>query len=398
MPNGSLFFCLMKLVVASDTHLNCYYARMSPAQLEQRRWRIRQAFSQTIDYCIRQNARAYLHAGDLFDMPDPRISELTFAVKQFVRLREAGIPAAGIAGGHDLPRTTAFGTPPQQMLDEAGLFKFLPAQTATDFEAVSPIVLESSDAKVAVWGISWNHKPEVCEEVLRNLSLPKTDGVNILLLHAGIEGYMPIGSADSIVTLDALRSAKGVDVFVIGHQHRWAVFPLDGKLVIIPGSTERFDFGEAENEAGFWCIDIQGREVEAHYVRIEPQPMKTLNISAEELANEDPTEALAAQVAQSSAEDQLLKLSVTGTISREAFHRIRWADIYREGSAKNFYFVLDNYGLQVIGEKLSIQGTPISVLEEIELAAKVLEDASQNPEEKATVTDAKNLLLNRYTR
>lgn len=388
----------MKLVVASDTHLNCYYARMSPAQLEQRRWQIRKAFSQTIDYCIQKNFQAYLHAGDLFDMPDPRMSELTFAVKQFVRLREAGIPAAGIAGGHDLPRTAAFGIPPQQMLDEAGLFKFFPAQTNTASEAAEPVVLESADARVAVWGISWSHRSEVFEEALRNLSLPKTDGVNVLLLHAGVEGYMPSASADPIVTLDALRSTKGVDVFIIGHLHRWAVFPLDGKLVIIPGSTERFDFGEAENEAGFWCIDIQGREVRVHYERIEPQPMRVLNVSAEELPNDGPTEALASLVAQSSAEDQLLKLCVVGTITRETFQRIRWTDIYREGSAKNFHFVLDNYGLQVIGEKLSVQGIPISVIEEIDLAAKALQDAAQNREEEMLVTDARNLLLSKYTR
>src|SRR5262249_19227317 len=117
----------IRAVVTADNHLNRYYDRLSPQKLTERRKRLRRGFHQAVETAIDQKADLFIHAGDLFDTPDPRNLDREFVAAQLARLREAGVRAVGISGNHDTPkqRTEQGGALPQGIYRELGALRLL---------------------------------------------------------------------------------------------------------------------------------------------------------------------------------------------------------------------------------------------------------------------------------
>jgi hypothetical protein len=382
----------MKLVVSSDTHLNCHYARMSPAQLEERRRRIRAAFIATVEYAIAHEAAAYLHAGDFFDMPDPRVAEIIEVTAQLGRLKAAGIPAIAIAGGHDVPRVANIGASPLRVFQEAGLLHVF----GTSRE-VTPLCLEDGDARVFVGGISYNPRLGPDDDPLAGVTMPHDAGLGLLMLHYGVEGHIHPSANEPIITDESLRSVPGVALFVIGHMHPHALYHVGGRTVLIVGSTERFDFGERGISPGFWELDVRAGDVDARHITIPAQPLDQVTITAAQLPPDDPTGALVSRVISASNPDQMLRLVVDGTVDRDIYHAIRWLEVYSEGAARNFHFQLDTHGLDVRGERaMETNGGPISVAEEIRQAAQRMMDSAGDEAEVLLLAEARDLLLDKY--
>src|SRR2546429_3848544 len=99
---------MITAIVTSDNHLGAYYARMRPDLLERRRRRLQMGFERAVDAAISRKVDLFLHAGDLFDRPDPRNADRRFAAQQLRRLRDAGIPVFAVAGNHDCPRSYGY--------------------------------------------------------------------------------------------------------------------------------------------------------------------------------------------------------------------------------------------------------------------------------------------------
>src|SRR5690349_15524190 len=113
---------MITAVLTSDNHLGAYYARFRPDRLEVRRQMLQRGFEQVVDAAIGRRADLFLHAGDLFDRPDPRNAERYFVARQIRRLQEAAIPVFAIAGNHDSPRSYGYdgGTLPQAEMEALG--------------------------------------------------------------------------------------------------------------------------------------------------------------------------------------------------------------------------------------------------------------------------------------
>lgn len=82
-------------VLTSDNHLGAYYAHFRPDPLELRRRALQRGFQQVVDAAIERRVDLFLHAGDLFDRPDPRNAERHFVARQVRRLQEAKRISAG---------------------------------------------------------------------------------------------------------------------------------------------------------------------------------------------------------------------------------------------------------------------------------------------------------------
>ncbi|MGB9798404.1 MAG: metallophosphoesterase family protein, partial [bacterium] len=141
----------VKIVICADTHLNAYYAKMRPEQLEKRREYLRNAFKQIVDFAIEEKADIFLHAGDIFDMPDPRYSELIFVLNEFMRLKSAGIKSFLIGGTHDIPkaRYEAGGAPCIYLLDVIGAVKVFKQQYSVETE-----VIDVKGKRITIAGVS----------------------------------------------------------------------------------------------------------------------------------------------------------------------------------------------------------------------------------------------------
>ena len=138
----------VRIVFASDSHLNKHYGRMTPDQLATRRARLRAALGQTVDFAIDERAHLYVHGGDLFDGPNPRAVEIMWVAEQFQRLADAGVRTFLIGGNHDIPKTRHHGATPQRVFDAVRL-----AHTFTRPSAVDWQVVNVDGARVAIGGL-----------------------------------------------------------------------------------------------------------------------------------------------------------------------------------------------------------------------------------------------------
>lgn len=382
----------MKIVLTADNHLNNYYARMSPVRLEERRGIIRQAFQQTIEFSLKQQVDLFLHAGDLFDMPDPRNTELIFVTKEFQRLLKNNIQIFLIGGTHDVPktRTNVQGGIPQQIFHEAQQ-----AHLLYDATQIQTIKTKVKDLDVVVGGLSYNPKLIKGDDPLTNLVFPTIGDINILLLHYGIENHMPADINEPLLGYETISQLPGVNHVFVGHQHKTEVFEIGNKQVIIPGSTERMNFGEMSNRTGFYYLELtKGGLDSLEYIQIEPQPMNEFKISLSTFSSSgDPTPYIIERLSTVCHSDSILKCKLIGVINRELFHALRYHEIWQFGSTHNFHFDLDTKELIIEDETIKTVSTGgISSKDEIDKVAGVMSEEAEE-EEKRLIQEAKNLIF-----
>ncbi len=381
---------MIKLVVTADSHLSAYFAKMTPQQLEERRRALREGFCQAVDFAL-EHADIFLQAGDLFDMPDPRHAELLFIIQQLGRLKERGIPVYMIGGTHDTPKASDRITP-QRILEAIGY-----AHLFLKKSEIQTHRLSLAGQEIVIGGLSTNHGLPYGEDPLRGLSFPGQGDWNILLLHYGVQGHYPPQARDLVVDLATLDEMGEVNLFCIGHNHAPEDFTLSNKKVIIPGATEKLDFGERDNRTGFYYVELERGSLRTRHVQTASQPMQQVLVRSPEIErlSLEPTTFLLKKLKEVSQEGQLLKMKVVGPISRELYHRIRWSSIWQTGRASNFYFELDLRELRV--EMLEIEGGSAGYSEEEEIV-RVGEERREKAreEEKALWQEALVLLLAEY--
>ncbi len=342
---------MITAILTSDNHLGANYAKFRPDRLELRRKRLRQAFEQVVDAAIERKADLFLHAGDLFDRPDPRNDERRFVASQLRRLREASIPVFAIAGNHDSPRSYGYGggVVPQEEADVLGGLRLFRDTAILQSEEVI-----SRGQRVCIWGMStdFNRPADVCP--LEGMTLERADpaALQIVLLHYGVQGWMQtFGDENNEPLLFRCNLERlPVDAICVGHLHRRMQTTLEnGALLINPGSTEHMDFGEESLECGFSLLRIERNRTEVEHIRIPTQRMQTLEFTLpsdlrDVLKVEQESEVAAqlmalyqAEISAASHTDQLLRVRFSGQIPRNLFHALDLMELQRLGSAANFH-------------------------------------------------------------
>lgn len=381
---------MVRLVITADNHLSAYFAKMTPQQLEERRKALREGFRQTVDFAL-EHADIFLQAGDLFDMPDPRHAEVLFVIQQLGRLKEKGIPVYMIGGTHDTPKASDRITP-QRILEAIGY-----AYLFIKKSEIQSHRLTIGGQEVVIGGLSTNHSLPYGEDPLREMIFPEPGDWNILLLHYGVQGHYPPQARDLVVNLATLDEMNDVNLYCVGHNHTPEDFVLGNKRVIIPGATEKLDFGERENKTGFYYVELERNSIRTRHVPTFSQPMRQVLVRSPEIErfSLDPTAFLEKKLAEISDPVQLLKMKIEGPISRDLYHRIRWSPIWQAGRSKNFHFELDLRELRV--EALEIVGGSVGYSEEEEIV-RVGEERKEKAqaEEKLLWQEALALVLAEY--
>jgi len=375
----------IQCVVTSDNHVDAYYEKMRPLQLEERRRRIGENFSETIDFALKNKVDFYLNCGDLFDRPNPRNQALISTTKKFRQLHEKGIKSFLISGTHDTPKGSE-GAMPLRIYHEAGHAHLF--SSVTRIEAVKM-------GDVCIGGMSTDPRLRKGDNPLEGKQFFSKAKTNILLLHYGIEGYIHEKTSDAVLSKDSLYNFKHVDFFFVGHIHKPEYFRLGEKHVFIPGSTERMTFGEKDVTCGFWFLEIEGKEIiKKEYIKLECQQMEEIEIRSPDIPSTNPTAFLLHKVLSSSGKDKLLKLTLLGNIKRELYRSINFHELWVRGNEANFYFDLDRRKLGIESEYVVQKSTRLSQREELLRAAEII--AKEREGEKDIVHEARNLVLSRY--
>ncbi len=384
---------MIRIVCTSDNHLGRYYAKMNYRQLAERRARLRQAFSQVVDFAIQQRVHFFLHGGDLFDRESPPPAELTFVAQQFQKMRDSGIRILAISGNHDMPSASDGATPVRiySALRAAHVFS---KRTEIEFD-----YFETEGTRVAIGGLAPDPRLDSRADPLDGVTFnPPEADVTLLLLHCGFEGNIPPDFRDPILPKARISSMQGIDYFFLGDIHRSHKAIVDSATVIIPGATERLGFGELSEKPGFYYCELDGKSaVKLMHREIDPQPMRREVIRTTNLPADTPTEYVFEQIQSWANSDQLMQLRIEGPLTREVYHRLRFFDIWRLGNELNFYFDLDRSAVRLQSELTngaSSAGQVISTRREIEAVAAELASHREG-EERALIEEAREMLLER---
>lgn len=383
---------MVKVAICADTHLNAFYAKMKPEQLEKRREFLRKAFKTVVDFAIEEKVDIFLHAGDIFDMPDPRYLEIIYVFRELMRLRSAGIKTFIVGGTHDIPkaRYEAGGAPSLLIFQVANLAKFF-----SSFYSPESEIIDVNGQRIAIAGVSCD--PRVREgNPFQSLNFPPPQAdYTIFMFHYAIEGKMPSKYEGAVVPIAQLRELPA-EFIIAGHLHPHSHFDMGDKFVIIPGATERLDFGEERNECGFYYLEL-GKPPKIRYHKISAQPMRTLEIHTAEI-NQHPEDKwfsyLVSRIKEVSHPQQLLRCKIFGETCKDFNTHIPTNRLREEGNASNFYFDLDMRELKIKGATVGDGGGIHSVEEEIKEAAQCLRERNQESEE--LIEEALNLALARW--
>jgi exonuclease SbcD len=246
---------------------------------------IRKVLWELLEIARQHGVDLILVAGDVFDGKNPSALAEETVFGFFQATAEAGIPSVVIAGNHDSPnRLDAFsgllqlarvhtvGNP--RVAGQGGVIHLNVSDQPVCIGAL-PFISERRLVRVAqlLEGDDGTHREtyqQSMRKLIANLSQAFTsDAVNLLMLHATMEGAMLANSeyvfhttADYTLSHDILP--ENADYVALGHIHNpQVVRGMPGRSAQYSGSLVQLDFGEQETRKVVYVLEVQpGRPTE----------------------------------------------------------------------------------------------------------------------------------------
>ncbi len=246
-------------VHVADLHLG-----YSQYGLEARREDFDRAFQELVDKILELKPSFIIVAGDLFHNARPSNITLENAVRNFSRLKNAGIPVLVVDGSHDSAPNIVTGTI-LNPLDSAGLIYYLPRHEGSCW--IKPECCY-------VYGVPnyrTRSKTEEMLSVFMEQKRPNPDPklFNIFVFHMALdipEFKPPYIEAEAPPEL----IPEGFDYYAAGHLHTPWSSKFKTGLLVYPGSTETINYDEGRAEKGFYYVEVdEGKKASTQFVRLE---------------------------------------------------------------------------------------------------------------------------------
>jgi DNA repair exonuclease SbcCD nuclease subunit len=246
-------------VHAADLHLG-----YSQYGLEARREDFDKAFCELVDKTLELKPTFMIISGDLFHNARPSNVTLENAVKNFSRLREAGIPVLVVDGSHDSAPNVVTSTI-LNPLDSAGLIYFLPRHEGACWRKPECCY---------VYGVPNFRTRRKTEEMLpafMEQNKPTTDPslFNIFVFHMALEmpelnpPYIEAEASPELIPED-------FNYYAAGHVHAPYIGKFKNGLLVYPGSTETINYDEAKTEKGFYYVEVDEKgETSPQFIKLE---------------------------------------------------------------------------------------------------------------------------------
>lgn len=252
---------MMQLVVCTDQHYGLQTELMDMTK------DINRIVQEIIDYTLKLDNPIFISCGDWYhnNKPSTYLEKLT--IKALNRLEEAEIPTIIIIGNHETiaePGRKHALEPLQEInyrniriIDDVEVVQVEP------FYNINFICLPHISKSRLVDKKETITKPdkyfEKCsKEILETLDDTK---INIVLSHlniegaqAGSEGYFIKGEHENFPSI--LKNSSKIHGIINGHLHKRQILQKTPFPVILPGSIQRNNFGEATDEKSFMVIEI----------------------------------------------------------------------------------------------------------------------------------------------
>ena len=322
---------MAKILFVSDIHIGIRYSFRVDLRtgISDRTLDFINALTRVVDYAIKKEIDVFVISGDLFDRVTigPTLLRLV-REKIWIKLIERQIPVILVGGNHDSPQMIEKGSPfgeitlmpnsiavrkpqifkvnAQHSKEEIG-FVLLPYMTATQAVAYVEKVMEEEIERESHMVRSQELYREIVKRYVKRLD---TD-IKIIIGHFFVEsskiGIIPYPDQlphEFIFKKDMLPLDK-VDLAVFGHIHTPQTL-CDDKI-LIPGSLERVDFGETDEDKGFHIFDTKDKSL----VFISNNPRKLIKNYIEVLeGTENPTDYILKIIKKENLEDAIARITI----------------------------------------------------------------------------------------
>jgi len=232
----------LRFVHLSDTHLGYRQYGLNERLMDWSR-----ATKEIIDHAIKHEVDFVVHSGDLFNSNKVDHTSLIYAIKLFGSLKDANIPLFVTDGNHDR-RKGAQKHGPNNVLQQLELCHYLTPEGGDLDNAVATI------GEVNIIGLGY--QGIYLKSRLEDFYQQMPDGINIVLLHAGVEQYSDEAQPDiTSAKLNLLRPKT--TYLALGHYHN--KFDIDG-WVYNPGSPEYIRFSDCGVKRYFYDVTLKNED------------------------------------------------------------------------------------------------------------------------------------------
>jgi DNA repair protein SbcD/Mre11 len=269
----------MKILHFADLHLGVEtYGQVNPESgLSSRLEDYLRALDRLVDFAIESRVDLVLFCGDAYKSREPSQTQQREFAKRIKRLSAGGIPLFLLIGNHDLPnalgRATAteifdtLSVPGVYLASRPGIQRVQTRSGELQVAALPWVrrsALLSKDANGR--SLDFTQINERLQQALTGVILDQVSKLDpalpsILAAHvwvmnasAGTEKSMSIGQ-EHMLLLSSVAS-PAFDYVALGHIHKRQVLN-ENPPVVYSGSLERLDFGDEDDEKGYYLIDIE---------------------------------------------------------------------------------------------------------------------------------------------
>jgi exonuclease SbcD len=355
----------LKILHFADLHLGVEtYGRIDPETgLSTRLEDFLKALDKVVDYAIENKIDLVLFCGDAYKSREPTQTQQREFAKRIYRLSTSGIPTFLLIGNHDLPNAIGKATTTE-------IFDTLTVKNVYVSNRPDVYRIPTPNGIVQVVSLPWLRRSALLtredtknltfEQINEKMQAAMTEVVAkkaeelapelpaVLAAHVwvtgakvGSESSMTIGQEHALLVSSVIHPA--FDYIALGHIHKHQVLN-ENPPVVYAGSLERLDFGEAEDEKGFYLVDIKPngatgkRQVKFDFHPLEGRRFVTVSVKIEP-DDIEPTSSVLKTIAEKSEaiKDAIVRLQIS--LPSELEGQIRDGDI-REALREAHYFAI----------------------------------------------------------
>lgn len=234
------------------------------------------ALDRVIGYALKNDVDLIVFCGDAYKNREPSQTQQREFAKRINRMSESGIPIFLLIGNHDLPNATGKATS-TEIFDTLAVKNVYVASKPEVYRiptrhGIAQVVslpwlrrsalLSREDAK----NLNFEQLNERMQKTLTGIidtlagkldsALPAILAAHVWVVGAalGTEKMMTIGQEHTLLLSNVANPA--FDYVALGHIHKQQVLK-QNPPVVYAGSLERLDFGDEDDEKGFYVVDIE---------------------------------------------------------------------------------------------------------------------------------------------
>ena len=355
----------MKILHFADLHLGVEnYGRLDPSTgLSSRLGDFLSAFDQLVDYALENKVDLVLFCGDAYRSREPTQTQQREFAKRINRLATSGIPVFILIGNHDLPNAVGRATSTE-------IFDTLAVKNVYVSNRPDIYTIPTNSGKVQIVSLPWLRRSalltreetknltfeqinEKMQQILTDVIAAKAGELDpklpaVLAAHVWVAGVrvgseksMTIGQEHVLMLSNVAHPA--FDYVALGHIHRHQVLN-ENPPVVYAGSLERLDFGEADDDKGFYLVEIGDKDgAGKRAVSFDFHPVagrRFLTVAVDiEVGDIDPTATVLKAIAgrADEAKDAVVRLNIS--LPAETEGQLRDSDI-RSALGEAHYFTV----------------------------------------------------------